>query len=69
MPVRDTLVSDTGGDIKHDDGALALNAVDHDKTKSGVIKLLVQPHEADALLTSNHLSNPQTSLGQQYPTR
>ena len=43
VPVRDTFVSDTGGDIKHDDGALPLNAVDN---KNVTISSVQQRHKS-----------------------
>lgn len=47
MPVRDVLIGDTGGDVEHDDAALALDVVSITKTTKLLLAGSVPHVEAD----------------------
>lgn len=47
MPVGNVFVSDSGGDIEHDDAALALNVVTVTKTTEFLLSSCVPNVEAD----------------------
>ena len=47
MPVGDVLVSDTGGDVEHDDAALALNIVTVTETTELLLTSSIPTVETD----------------------
>ena len=63
MPVGDVLVGDTGGNIKHDDAALAVDVVTVTKTSELLLSCGIPDIELDVAQVLYHVSGARSCMG------